>query len=225
MSDIRFKPFHTSSGYQAVEGTKYGEIFTMEWVQAHIARGNAFQIAVGAFSTPIVGGGNGTIIDLDQPEFLLSVPSGKAIFPFRVHAQVQPSSTAPTDADESEILFGVDRTQALTLATATAETAFNMRTDNIRSSTVTCSSAHTADITAPATPALGIELARAVKLAEVTTAAGYVQSQFELLYAPSSIPMLVGPCSLLGYWGGTLAVSGFAQVHWIELATADFPSS
>lgn len=225
MSDIRMKPFHSSAGYQAVEGTKYGEIFTMDWVQAQIARGNAYQIAIGAFSTPITGGGNGTIIDLDQPEFLISVPSGKAIFPFRIQAQAQMSTTAPTDADEVEILFGVDRTQALTVATATSETAFNMRTDNIHSSTVTCSSAHTADIVAPATPVLGIELARVVKVAEVTTAAGYVQNQHELVYAPQFVPMLVGPCSLLGYWGGTLATTGFGQVYWVELPTADFPTS
>lgn len=225
MTDMRMFPFHQSTGYRAVEGTKDGAIFTADWIQSQIMRGNGYVMTVGAFSTPIVGGGNGTIIDLDQPEFLISVPSGRTIFPFRIAAQTQ-SPLLATDSDETEILVGVDRTQALVSVTSTAETAFNLRTDNISSSTCTATSAHTADIVAPATPVLGIELDREVLLGDVQgTPATALWTRNKLLYAPQHAPMLVGPCSLLGYWGGTVATNGFAQVQWIELATADFPTS
>ncbi len=53
-----------------------------DWRQALIARGYGWHFDVGAFDTGITGGGAGTVIDLDQPEFGISVPSGYTLIRF-----------------------------------------------------------------------------------------------------------------------------------------------
>ena len=50
-------------GLQALPG---GALATADWIQTLIARGKAGHITIGAFSTPITGGGAGTVLDLDQ---------------------------------------------------------------------------------------------------------------------------------------------------------------
>lgn len=182
--------------------------------------GRGFVVNVGALTTPITGGGAGTVLDAEQPEFLISVPTGTSILPLRVHVQCQVPLLA-ADSDEEEILIAVDRTQAYTGGTSTAETAFNLRTDNPRTSNCTATSAYTADVTQ--TVALGIELARAQLLGDVQgVAANAMWNQLALLYEPSVCPIIVGPAALLGYWGGTVAMAGFASVAWLELPTTAF---
>jgi hypothetical protein len=140
--------------------------------------------------------------------------------PLRVHVQTQPGLIA-ADADEVEILIGVDRTQAIAGGTSTSEVIFNMRTDNPSSSLCTATSAYTADMVTPATPTLGIELARRQKVGDVQgTAANASYHEAELLYVPDPAPILVGPCALLVYWAGTVALPGFAQIEWAEFVTA-----
>ena len=72
-----------------------------------IARGMGRAVTVGALSTGIVGGGAGTVLDQNQPELAIAVPSGHVIRPFYAAVQVQPGA-AGTDADETEILIAVD---------------------------------------------------------------------------------------------------------------------
>jgi hypothetical protein len=181
--------------------------------------GRMFQVDVGAFSTPIVGGGNGTIIDQDQPEAFISVPSGTTIFLNRVAVQCQTPLLA-TDADEAEILVAVDRAAATTIGTAqTTETALNMRTDNKRSSNCSCYSAATANIT---NPTLGIELARKVITGDINgTPANALWGELDLVYEPKVKPIIVGPAAVYVYWGGTVATSGFAQIQWVEVPSTD----
>lgn len=210
-----------AAGYMAARATRDGTLYAAPWVQALVLEGRAFHFDVGTFSTPIVGGGAGTIIDLDQPEAVLSIPSGTSIMPLRISVQCQPPLSA-TDNDEIEILVAVDRTAAAVAdGTKTAETIFNLRTDNPASSLCTATSAYTADVT---DPTLGIELARRVSLADVQgTAATVVVREFTLDYPlpGQHAPIIVGPASLWVYWGGTVATSGFAQIEWAEFDTSD----
>ena len=189
-----------------------------DWKQRAILQGRGFHVDVGAFSTPIVGGGNGTVIDQDQPEAMISVPSGTSIIPVRVSVQIQPG-LAVTDLDENEILVAADISQASDgTGTMTTETALKMFVGQ-GSTLCTCYSAFTADTTAPV---VGMELARKVEtmdlLGSPANGWGHV---VDLLYTPDPAPVLVGPCMLLVYWGGTVALSGFAQIEWIEFLTAD----
>lgn len=202
---------------EALDASRYGELFMgPDWRQRAIMAGKGFQVTVGAFSTPITGGGAGTVLDQDQPELVLSVPSGYMLVPLRISVQCQVPLLA-TDADEAEILVAVDRAAASNASgsTGTAETVFNLRTDLTTGSMVTAVSANTSNIT---NPTLGIELARAVVTGDVQgTAATALWTPLDLVYEPSNPPFIVGPAALYLYWGGTVATTGFAQVTWVEL--------
>ena len=86
-------------------------------------------------------------------------------------------------------------------------------------------SAFTADMTTTprnggtaADPVLDMELASVVESADQAgTAANAAYRLIRLLYMPNLPPFLTGPCSLLGYFGGTIAtVDGFVRLHWVE---------
>ncbi len=228
MSDIRAIPAQAArvrttadnGSFMGLQSTRDGALFVADWKQSLLMEGRGFIVNVGALSTPIVGGGNGTVLDLDQPEFIISVPAGVAILPMRVaiHAQTPLLATA---AYESEILLAVDRTAAaVDDGTKTAETIYNLRTDNPRASLCVATSAYTADVT---DPVLGIELARTVVLGDVQgTPATAIWTKNELVYEPAQSPIIIGPAMLIGYWGGTVATPGFAEVAWLELPATMF---
>lgn len=191
-----------------------------DWLDAMIARGWGWSATIGAFSTPITGGGAGTVLDQDQPEGIISVPSGYAMRPVRIHVQCQTPLIA-NDADESEILIALDRAAAYDgSGTVTDEngTTYNMRTDLTTGSPVRVFSAATANIT---NPTLGVELARAVVTGDVQgTAANALWGKLDLLYEPRHPPIIVGPACVYLYWGGTVATTGFAQIQFVA-----FPAS
>lgn len=196
-----------------------GSLLVADWRQAMVARGLGYHVDVGAFSTPITGGGNGTVIDLDRPEFGISVPNGTTVVPLRVHIAALPGLQT-TDSHETEILLAVDRAAAWAGdGTVTTETAVNMRTSAAGNPTgVTIFSAATADIT---DPTLGMELGHAAKFTDVQgTAATVNLMELVLLYEPLWPPFLVGPCAMYGYWGGSIATTGFANIDFLA-----FPSS
>lgn len=197
-----------------------GTLAGVDWKVIKIMEGRGYHVTIGALSTPIVGGGAVTIVDLDRPEGIISIPEGTAIMPIRISVQCQTPLLA-ADADESEILIAADRLAACTIGTTqTTEVAFNMRTDNPRTTQCSCYSAATADVT---DPTLGIELARAVITGDMNgTPANALWGILNLLYEPVAPPILMGPAGLYIYWGGTVATSGFAQVEWLEFAETDF---
>ena len=122
-------------------------------IEELIANGYGRSMTVGAFSTGIVGGGNGTVLDIDQPEFIVSVPAGYVIRPIYVEIVVQPGVTTG-DSDETEALLAVDSlgymrvgpTPTGAAVTHTDETPTNMRTDLAQWSVCRCASAFTANI-------------------------------------------------------------------------------
>src|SRR5262245_54626730 len=77
-----------------------GVLVEANWLDQMIARGLGWLVNIGDFSTPITGGGAGTIVDNDQPEGIISVPSGYTIRPVRFHLHGQVPLLA-TDADEA----------------------------------------------------------------------------------------------------------------------------
>lgn len=189
-----------------------------DWKQRAVLQGRGFHVDVGAFSTPIVG--DTTIIDLDRPVGAISVPTGTTMIPIRIHAQCQTPLLA-TDADEAEILFGVDIAAANTFAETTHvdETILKMY---LGKGTSLCDaiSAQTANMTVA--PVIGMELARAVVTGDMNgTPANALWGRLDLLYEPKVSPVLVGPCALYIYWGGTVQVSGFAQIEWLEYLSSD----
>lgn len=210
-------------------GNPGGAALHVDHIQSLIARGYGRWVTVGAFTTGIVGGGAGTVFDLDQPEFAIAVPAGTAIRPFHIGIQVQTGLIA-ADNDENEILVAVDSKGMWTGdGTSTAEIPSNLRTDLATGSACRVGSAFTADMTTTnivgtgADPVLDIELARVVSQIDVSTAVGVNYKVDSLLYQPLYAPLLVGPCTILGYWGGTVAnIGGFAQIGWVEAPIAEW---
>lgn len=220
MSDFIHKnqTYQGTSQTQNLRGLPAGAGVFGDWLHAFIARGYGWHVTIGAFSTGITGGGAGTVLDLDQPEGVISVPSGTTLIPIRISAQCHVPLLA-TDADESEILVAVDRAAAWAAdGTSTAETAFNMRSDITSGCEASCASAFTADMTATtgADPVLGMELARACVTGDVQgTAANGMWTPLSLLYEPVRPPFLIGPCAIYLYWGGTVATPGYAQAQFL----------
>lgn len=212
---------NTADGFPTpVRSMREGTLSVADWLNLKNMEGRVFQVDVGAFSTPITGGGNGTILDIDQPEGMISVPAGTTMILNRVAVQCQTPLLA-TDADESEILVAVDKDIAWDGAgTATAETPLSIRTDQKRSSSCTAKSAFTADITTA--PTCDIELARAVITGDMNgTPANALWGLLDLVYEPVVKPIIVGPAMLVVYWGGTVATKGFAQIQWAEVPSTD----
>jgi hypothetical protein len=124
-----------------------------------------------------------------------------------------------TDADESEILIAWDQAAAIDAGTSTSETALKMHDGSSVASLCTIYSAYTANCT---NPTLSVELARKVVTADLTgTPASAVWGDLDLLYVPDPMPFIVGPASVIVYFGGTVATSGFVQAEWLEFLTAD----
>lgn len=188
--------------------------YAFDWIQLAIAQGKGYHMDVGAFSTPIVGGGNGTVIDQNQPEAIVSCPAGKKIAIIRAAVDCLVPLLA-TDEDEAEILLAADIVAAYAGdGTVTAETPINMNTGAGLSSSCNCASAATADIT---NPTLGLELAREIIVGDVQgTPATAIWTPLKMRFEPAHPMFLSGPCAVYLYFGGTVAVSGFAQIEWIE---------
>ena len=194
---------------------------TGNWKQNQIIDGNGFSVQVGNDGTAVTGGGNGTVIDLDQPELYISVPSGTSIMPLRIRVDC----TTPlinADNDIAEILIALDRTQAITNGTGTTETPVNMRTDAAFTSACTVMSALTGDCTDPVNP-FSLEPAHRLLKADVRgTDAGAFWGALWEDYEPREDLVIVGPATLLVYWGGTVAVTGYCNASWIEASTSDW---
>ena len=194
-----------------------------------IARGYAYHITIGAFSSPITGGGAGTIIDQNQPEGVVSVPGGYTLIPIRFSAQCQVPLLA-TDSDEVEILLALDSTADWAGdGTATAESPLNLAKMGFApekgdGAPLQVASAFSADMTrrGGGEPTLDMEIARKVKIGDVQgVAATSFWTALELLYEPLHPPYFNGPCALYLYWGGTVATTGFAQMD-VAVVPVDF---
>ncbi|MFA7267062.1 MAG: hypothetical protein WC054_12190 [Candidatus Nanopelagicales bacterium] len=223
MSDPRF--FVRSTPSAGAGGTAIspnilndGTQVVAPWLQSYVNLGYGYHVNIGTFSSPITGGGAGTIVDLDQPEGILSVPAGRAVIPIRFAVHCQPPLLA-TDADEIEAFIAVDKDTAwVGDGTVTAETPFNLRMNSSQTGGVSAASAATADIT---DPTLDFELARVVKVGDVQgTAATTMWTELDLVYEPEVRPVFYGPCAIYVYWGGTVAVPGFADLQYVDLPSS-----
>ena len=196
---------------------KDGSTVSFPWKQAAVLEGRCFHVQVGALVTAIACG-SGTVPELAEPELVISVPSGSVLMPLSVYANAIPADGF-ANHDDINIILGIDRTQVHDLSgTSTTEIIYNMRTDAPRSNTCTAVSAVTADMTAAV---VAMELIRTDVFMEQTTAVGTEAIEMKLRYEPEAAPMIVGPAMLVLMWGGTSAVSGYAQATWAEWTKAE----
>jgi hypothetical protein len=201
--------------------SRYGAQYMQDWKNALVAAGKVFYAKVGDFSTPVVGGGAGTIIDLDQPEFAIAIPSGKTLIPISFRAQALLPLLA-ADADETEILISadLDAKWALDGTWANTITPRNLKNKSGNTSALTVKSVCSVDTT-ESTSTL-IELARAILNGDVQgTAANAMWNKNTLIYEPEPAPLISGPATILVHWGGTVATYAFLQAIWAEINTED----
>lgn len=188
----------------------------LTWKQRLAFQGRCFQVSVGTFSTPVAGGGATAVLDQDQPQVAVSVPTGTVILPTRIRVDCQTPLIA-ADNDECEILVAVDRVTAVADGSSTTETPLNLRTDLPRASNCTVRSDFTGNITVA--PTLHYELLHPVIVADVQgTPATALWGSLYADYEPVVAGPIFGPATLLVYWGGTVAVNGFASIEWAEFS-------
>lgn len=206
-------------------GNNNGAFAVLDDIDMAIARGKGFQLYAGTLTTGIVGGGAGTVLDINQPEMAIGIPKGTAIRPIRVSAQVQ-VGLAAADNDENEILLAVDsRGYWIGDGTFTNRAPHGMRTDMYDTAgACKVGIAFTGNMTTRrdsgvgAAPDLTVELDREVETFDIfSTGVNAMYKRLKLLYEPLHPPLIVGPATLLLYFGGTVAnVGGFAQASWVE---------
>ncbi|KKN02713.1 hypothetical protein LCGC14_1114980 [marine sediment metagenome] len=207
-----------------VRGTRDGVSFAASWKQALLLEGRMFHIDVGdlpadAVFTAVTGGGAGTRLDLEQPEFGVSVPNQTALIPLDIRIGVRADVVA--DADNMEILLIADTSAAFAAdGTSVAETPTNMITDGGVATVATAFSAATGDIT---DPVVSMILAYKTSQSSLLTA-GLAVATLELAYMPEVPPIIKGPGAFYGYWGAvaTLGALGAAAVIWAEVPEARY---
>jgi hypothetical protein len=223
MSDQRFianattLPGVPNGAYIAARSTRDGSLFVEDWKQSMILAGYGYHFDHGTLTTPIVGGGNGTILDIDEPEGFIAVPTGMSIIPLRLSIQCE--LVSPADHEVQEIWVYADKgVEAVTGAVYTAKVPYNMRLSSARAASCVCGGGVTTAFTTA--PVADIQLARKQVVDDFTTS-GHVSEIFELIYEPLHPPIIDGPCILCWSWGGTQAMSGYFQMDFIERVTSE----
>lgn len=202
-----------------LRGLRDGSLITADWRSAAVMGGFGFTTIGGGFSTGKVGGGAGTTMDINTPEFLLSIPNGTCVMPLVIGVQVQMG--APADAQEQEILVAIDQDiEWNKVGASTHADIYNLNTLSARASACTARNAITTTITA--TPTTDIELARVV--AEYSVSSGGESAQIlDLCYEPKTMVVINGPAMILVYHGGDAAnIGGFVQLQWLEFPEGTF---
>jgi hypothetical protein len=200
--------------------TRDGATFTADWYLRQVMLGRVFSAMVGALSTPVVGGGNGTVIDLDQPEFGLACPATHTFVPLLIRVQLT-TPLAATDADEAETVAYLDLSGKPLLdgTWTTTITPINRKTACGISSVCTVKSACTADTTDPTE---SMDLFHTLIVADMNgTPANAMWTKNEILYEPNIPYFVQGATGMFIHWGGTVATSGFAQVSWAEIPVGE----
>ncbi|KKN76527.1 hypothetical protein LCGC14_0370360 [marine sediment metagenome] len=191
---------------QKVALSKLGEVFSADWKQRLIRSGQAWAVHVGGITTGadivgVVGGGNGTTIDTDQPELVIGVPLGYDLIPMETH--VSAYFHPITDKAINNILLFGDRTQSPVSQTATgvAVTPVNLL-DGAGAFPGTAWKQATADIT---TDPVASEILDYVATQTLAATGGPGQGGLKMDYMPEAPTIFRGPCQVVLCWGTTQA--------------------
>lgn len=235
MSDIRIETNQQSpslsseGGIRLARGLRTGEIGVAGLIDMWLAEGRLFEMTVGTVTAGgdvslITGGGNGTTIDQDQPEFGVSVPNGTILVPVQIDIACQVDLDA--DAEVGNIVVTYDAAAAYAGdGTVTSETPLNMLSGGGQTTVATAFSAATGDITDPTVSGvLAYKTVRAALFADTTASNSSNAVSLDLNWsAKRDVPVFIqGPGAFYGYWGGTAAVTGLARVVWAEVPEGRF---
>ncbi|MBW2672497.1 MAG: hypothetical protein JRD89_03655 [Deltaproteobacteria bacterium] len=205
----------TSDGaFHRLTGTRDGALFTSDWVQAQMMRGNVFCANAGTGTSPITFGAGS--IDTTEPDLHISVPANTTILLLELVVHMETYGTS--QLFEGMASYGTGGSAG----TDTAVTPTNMRSDAPSASSCTVGCASDADATYTTTNVVefwrfGLQKAFTTATADDDSPAypcTFVWSHKMAGY----MPVLVG-ASQLQVFAGAQAGTGFIQAKWVELPT------
>lgn len=215
----------TDDGVDNVAMTRAKQLFVADWKTELILAGYGYGISIGDLANGgadvalITGGGAGTVIDSDQPEMAVGVPSGYFLIPlfFQLSAKVD----IDADAEIGNIALFADTTQNIPVpiaASSTVKTPVPLLGGGAASAAFAQTTV-SADITDPVcSMALGYWTTRGSEV----TAAGESMVTLNALYNPDFPQIFKGPCSIISCFGGTAAVTAGGCFMWAEVPAARF---
>ena len=200
-----------------------GALVTQDWIDAMDARGYGWNIGIGSGTTPVAGGGAGTVQDPDQPMLVIDIPSNRTLVPVRFDITLETPLIGSDDEEiESHIFVDEGALSAATAAVGTAEAAWNSRLDAagvVGGSGLNIVSAITTNLAAA--PTEDILLSHMSQVADVQGVATTVLwGDYQHLYEPKHPPFISGQATLVVDWMGTVAVSGFMAAHFLVFDSA-----
>ncbi len=218
---ITVQRFDGGSTPGPVRGGVDNALVTQDWIDAMNARGFGWMLSVGTATTPIAGGGAGTVFDPDQPILALDVPFGKTMIIIRTEIALEtPLLAADDDEVESTIFVDVGALSGAGETSGTALQWVNARMDSGPSAAgpgVTGGSANTTNLTAA--PTQDINLSHKSIVGDVQTAASAFWGDYLHLYEPKYSPYIVGPSTYVVDWAGTVATSGYMHQQVVVIPT------
>lgn len=211
--------------------TKLGALYSADWkfqlaaagmVYSAVSASSSGALTAGADVVLIVGGGNGTTVDSDQPELIIGVDAGYYLIPISINAGLDMDCDA--DGEYGQFVAFIDRTSAppTTNASGTVVTPTN-NLDGGAAFPGRCWSASTGDITDPVLAELLVF--KYFNTADNGTAASALPQNLDVSWEAKTPKVIAGPCSLVVCWGGTAAVNGLATVEVAAVPAAYFPVS
>jgi len=205
--------------------SKLGAMFTADWRMQLLLAGMVWSTEVGSVSAGadvslVTGGGNGDVIDLNQPELVIGVDAGYYLIPLEVRCCVQGDLDA--DTEEINIVLVADRTAApvTTNASGTLETPVNML-DGGPYFPGRAWSGSTADITGPVTDQI-LDFVTC-QMSSIDSTGVVAIPIIKMEYIPEVPPILAGPCQIVLCFGGTAAVTGMGIIVVAAVPTSYFP--
>lgn len=213
--------------------SKLGVLFIADWRTQLVLAGLVYSAHIGTLTAGadvglIVGGGNGTTVDSDQPELLLGVDSGYLI-PLKV--DVICDMDADADGEYGEILFFADRSQAPpTSATGTPGIVTpNNQLDGGPAFGGRCYGGVTTDLTDPVMSEFidlkYVNAAEFVSNGTATNLTSGIVHVLEMHWVADKPKLLAGPCGLVICFGGTAAVNGMINIEFAHVPASYFPTS
>jgi len=215
--------------------SKIGQLFVADWKTQLVVAGLAYSAHIGTLTTGadvglIVGGGNGTVVDSDQPELLVGVPTGYYLIPLELHAICDMDVDA--DGEYGEILFFADRTQAPAATGLTGTPGAitpNNQLDGGAAFPGYCWGGITTDLTDPVMSEfidlVYVNTSEFVSNGTATNLTNGIVHSLRMDWKANKPKILAGPCSLVVCFGGTAAVSGMINAEFACVPSSYFPVS
>ena len=220
--DTAIRVRDAEQNWKGALATKDGALYTAEWIQRQIIKGNGYGANMGSLSAAELL--QTILITTLRPSFWIRVPVGTTIIPFYTSVTVEDTGAT----NNLEIVLGPVRIDpgngSSAAATLGGADPVNLHTGKGNASKCLVRQDSTAAVLAGSDPLLNNW--RIVKGEDnVATPATAGENTFE--YEPKGrYPVIVGPGAwslTIGAIANTTAPSAYAHMQWIELSGEDLP--